>query len=89
MNDVLDTILGNAAVDVNIEVGLEVNLYAELNPDPDSPGGVEIPETGDSGFFFLWFVIAGVALLLLIILPFIRKRSEDDSEDDIAEGNAS
>lgn len=89
MNDALDTILGNAGVDVNIEVGLEVNLYAELNPDPDSPGGVEIPETGDSGFFFLWFVIAGVALLLLIILPFIRKRSEDDSEDDIAEGNAS
>lgn len=81
-NDVLDSIIANATANVNIEVGLEVNVYAELNPDPDSPGGVEMPETGDSGFFFIWFLVAGIALLLLIILPFIKKNSDNSDEND-------
>ncbi|MBE7066510.1 MAG: hypothetical protein E7385_03045 [Ruminococcaceae bacterium] len=90
LNDMLDTIIANATANVNIEVGLEVNIYAALNPDPDSPGGVEMPETGDSSFFFIWFLVAGLALLLLIILPFIKRRSDDEEEDnEMAEGTVS
>ena len=80
-NDMIDTFIANLLVEANVEIGIEMTVYAELSTNPDNPGGIPNPGTGDSYSFIIWIFVAALALVLLLILPFIKRKREDEDYD--------
>ena len=71
-DDVLDTMLGNRAVDEDLTLTIVINTIAEIEPAPN---------TGDNMSLGLWAGLTGVSFVALIVLILIRRSKEDESEE--------
>lgn len=72
-DDELDTLLGNRAVDEDLTLTIKINTYATVEAAPN---------TGDDSSLGLWMGLTGVSLILLIVLIFVKKKREDESDED-------
>ena len=78
-DDVYDTMLGNLAVEEEITLTIKINVLSSYTPDAGDDDG--IPKTGDSGAVLLAFaamVVSGVCLLVLMLLPWQKRRDNDE-----------
>ena len=78
-DDTYDTLLGNLAQDEDLTLTIVIETYATYTPDA-SDG---IPQTGDLSQIGVWFTVmlgSAAALLLMFLLPWMRRRGEDDEE---------
>lgn len=69
-NDAYDTMLGNAAMDEDIVLTVQIRTTAEGSSDPDAPGG-DVPKTGDDarvGVYALLMVISLAGILVVLLL---------------------
>lgn len=80
--DFYDTMLGNLAVDHDLELHIIIRTSAWLDENPDEPGGGP-PHTGDENNQTGWMIAAGAALVGIIILLILLKR--DDKKNRHAE----
>lgn len=70
-NDVYDTMLGDLAVDQDLVLTIVIRTYAEYDEDPDAPGGVKPPQTGDDAPFALLCVLCGASFVGLCVMGFV------------------
>lgn len=69
-NDAYDTMLGNAAMDEDITLTIQIRTTAEGSSDPNAPGG-DVPKTGDDtrvGVYALLMVISLAGILVILLL---------------------
>ena len=77
-NDELDTELGNASMQVPVELNFEIGSYAEEHSNPKAQGGIQLSEEGFQGEYggvirwekYLLLLFATAALLLGILYLF-------------------
>ena len=82
-DDVLDTMLGNQAADLDLEnkeirLTIIIKTVAEQRTDPDDDSGV--PKTGDASgirMAMVVMIVSGTGLLLLLSQPRRRRRAEN------------
>ena len=73
--DFYDTMLGNLAVDQDLELHIIIRTSAWIDENPEEPGGHD-PHTGDLNNPTLWMVLAAAAFVLLIVLFFLAGRDK-------------
>jgi len=79
-NDAFDTMLGNLAADgEDLELHIIIKTLAEADEVPETTGE-EPPQTGDSSIT-VWAILAVAALALIIFLPIISRRKDDEGEE--------
>lgn len=80
-NDQYDTMLGNLAVDKDLELHIKIYTQASMDEDPNAPGGSKAVKTGDENnpvfwMFMMLITAAGFAYVL------IQKRKLDQIEEE-------
>lgn len=81
--DVYDTMLGNMAVDEDLELTIIIRTVAQADEIPLDPGG----ETGDDNTILICSIILVAALGLIVILAIIKKKREADEDESEYENN--
>lgn len=74
--DVYDTMLGNMAVDEDLELTIIINTVAQADY-VHVPGG----ETGDDNTIFIWSIVLVASLALIAVFAIIKKKREYDEEE--------
>ena len=82
--DFYDTMLGNLAVDHDLELHIMIRTSAWIDENPDEPGGNKPPNTGDANNPTGWIIAAAAAFVGIVILLIMLKR--DSKENRHAEG---
>ena len=91
VDDVYDTLLGNAAVNDDLSLTIVINTRAAATEDPSDPDadkGITLPDTGDSASVVIWGTVAACSLVTIVvtlIFMLFIKRDDDDEEDGNAE----
>ncbi len=75
-DDEWDTYLGNLAVDEDITFTLVIRTIAEVSTDPGNTNGM-LPQTGDSGNMILYAALMSGALLVMLLVLFLRGKEEE------------
>lgn len=79
-NDEFDTMLGNLAVEDDLELHIRINTTASYSDDPDAEdSGILPPKTGDRFNVKLYVIIIISAILILIISSLIKERKSEES----------
>lgn len=79
--DFYDTMLGNLAVDEDLELHIIIRTSAWLDENPDNGGGN--PVTGDTNNPTFWLVIAGLTLVAIAVMAFflLRDRKKQNCDE--------
>ena len=75
--DVYDTMLGNMAVDEDLELTIIIRTVAQADEIPLDPGG----ETGDDNTILICSIILVAALGLICILAILKRKRDADLDD--------
>lgn len=78
-DDVLDTMLGNLAVDEDITLTIQINVTSWQTKTPSQDSG--IPKTGDSSHIRLAFTVMMVSGTCLLILPLLPRRKRRENHE--------
>lgn len=79
-DDTLDTALGNMAKEQDISFTIVIKTTATESANPNADSGIESPKTGDSSNPTLWFTLAIISFVTLIILLFAKKEHRAKAE---------
>lgn len=82
-NDAYDTMLGNLAVDKDLELHIKIYTQASMDEDPNAQGGSPYVKTGDENHPVLWTVVMLVTALAFIFI-LVQKRKLDRIEEEQA-----
>lgn len=74
--DEYDTMLGNMAVDEDLELTIIIKTVAQADEIPINPGG----ETGDDNTILLWSIVLVASLALIGVIAIIKKKRQSDEE---------
>ena len=79
--DFYDTMLGNLAVDEDLELHIIIRTSAWLDENPDNGGGT--PVTGDTNDPTFWLVVAGLTLVAIAVMAFflLRDRKKQNCDE--------
>lgn len=81
--DFYDTMLGNLAVDQDLELHIIIRTSAWLDENPEEPGGDRPVPTGDANNPMLWVILAGTSLVLLLVLLILAWRNRRKSNEEV------
>lgn len=80
-NDAYDTMLGDLAVNQDLELHIKIYTQASMDEDPTAPGGVPYAKTGDENHPVFWTIMMLVTALTAIFI-LIQKRKLDRIEEE-------
>lgn len=87
-NDMLDTMLGNLATDMDITFTIGIKTTATESQNPGDDSGITPPQTGDNTILGVWIALAiGSCATLLFLIVFWKKEQRDHSEAETVEKN--
>ena len=76
-NDEYDTMLGNLAVGEDLVFTVVIKTTATADADPDSGGGITIPQTGDTENLALWLTLLFGSVVVMMLLMFLIFRDKE------------
>lgn len=67
-DDAWDTVLGDMAVEQDVILTIAISTVSKISNNPDDTSGLTPPKTGDDSMIVLWYGLAIISLILLLIL---------------------